>query len=85
MTYAALRFDADAESADAWADVLIEGGALSVDIADARADTDEEAPIYDEPGAPSAFRWPVSRLTALYPGAADLAKSLTRLAAISTP
>jgi ribosomal protein L11 methyltransferase len=81
MTYAALRFDADAESADAWADALLEGGALSVDIADARADTEEEAPIYDEPGAESAFRWPVSRLTALYPGAADLAESLTRLAA----
>ena len=51
MTYAALRFDADADSADAWADALLDGGALSVDIADARADTADEAPIYDEPGA----------------------------------
>ena len=76
MTYVALRFDADADSADAWADALLDAGALSVDVADAHAGTADEAPLYGEPGAVSALRWPVSRLTALFAGAADLAAAL---------
>ncbi len=80
MSYAALRFDADAESADAWADALLDAGALSVDLSDARVDTADEAPIYDEPGVVSASCWPVSRLTALFSGAGGLSDALTRLA-----
>jgi len=81
MSYVALKFDAEAGSADAWADLLIDAGALSVDLADARADTADEAPIYDEPGVISASRWSVSRLTALFSGAAALSEALARLAA----
>ena len=81
MNYAALRFDADAESADGWADALLESGALSVDLADAHAGTDNEAPIYDEPSAASTSQWSVSRLTALYADASALAEALVRLAA----
>ena len=39
MSYVALTFDADADSAEAWADALLEAGALSVDVADAHAGT----------------------------------------------
>ena len=81
MNYAALRFDADAEAADVWADALQEAGALCVDIADARADTADEAPLYDEPGAPAAARWPVSRLTALFSSATGLSAALAAMAA----
>jgi len=81
LNYAALRFDADAESADGWADALLESGALSVDLADAHAGTDNEAPIYDEPSAASTSQWSVSRLTALYADASALAEALVRLAA----
>lgn len=81
MSYAALRFDARAESADAWADALQEAGALSVDFADARAETPDESPLYDEPESPAASRWPVSRLTALFSSAADLAAALAGLGA----
>ena len=56
MSYVALRFDADADAADAWADALLDAGALSVDIADANAGTADEAPLYDEPGALAAPR-----------------------------
>jgi ribosomal protein L11 methyltransferase len=66
MSYVALRFDADAAAADAWADALVENGALSVDIADAQADTPAESPLYGEPGTPAAVAWPLSRLTALF-------------------
>ncbi len=81
MSYLALRFDADANSADAWADALQDFGALSVDIADARAETADESPLYDEPDAPAAALWPVSRLTALFPSASVLSAALAGLAA----
>jgi ribosomal protein L11 methyltransferase len=85
LTYVALRFDADAASADEWADALLESGALSVDIADAHAGTADEAPIYDEPGAIPASHWPVSRLTALFSDASVVATALARLAEAGRP
>ena len=81
MSYLALHFDTDAVAADAWADTLMDSGALSVDIADARAETPDEAPLYGEPGTPAATGWPVSRLTALFPAASSLAAALAGLAA----
>jgi ribosomal protein L11 methyltransferase len=81
MSYVALRFDADADTADAWAEALLDAGALSVDIADANAETADEAPMYDEPGAAPATHWPVSRLTALFSAATVLAAVLSDLAA----
>ena len=81
MSYVALRFDADADAADAWADALLDAGALSVDIADANAGTADEAPMYDEPGAPPASPWPVSRLTALFSAATVLSAVLSEMAA----
>lgn len=85
LTYVALRFDSEAERADAWAETLLELGALSIDIADAHAGTANEAAIYEEPGATPAWHWPVSRLTALYAGASVLAETLTRLAEAGRP
>ena len=83
MSSKALRFDAEVDSADRWSDALLEAGAQSVDIADARAETAEEAAVYDEPGEPGEprFRWPLCRLTALYAGGDQLAAALTRLGA----
>ena len=81
MSYVALRFDADADSANGWADALLDAGALSVDIADANAGTADEAPLYDEPGASPASHWPVSRLTALFSAAKVLSGVLAEIAA----
>jgi len=81
MSYVALRFDADADTADAWADALLDAGALSVDIADANAGTADEAPMYDEPGAPPMSPWPVSRVTALFSAATVLEGMLAEMAA----
>ena len=77
----ALRFDTDAVAADAWADALVEAGALSVDIADARAETPDEVPMYGEPGMAAVTGWPLNRLTALFPAATSLAAALAGLAA----
>jgi ribosomal protein L11 methyltransferase len=71
VSYLALIFDADAADADAWADALLEAGALSIDVADPRAGTPEETPLYGEPGAAADGGWPVCRLTALFAAAAD--------------
>ena len=80
MSTKALRFDADMESADRWSDALLDAGAQSVDVADARVGTPDEAPVYDEPGEPG-FGWPLSRLTALFADAAELSAASGRLAA----
>ena len=76
MSYLALSFDADAADADAWADALLAAGALSVDVADPRAGTPEEAPLYGEPGEPVGGHWPVNRLTALFGPGADPAQAV---------
>jgi ribosomal protein L11 methyltransferase len=81
VSYLALRFDIDAAAAEVWADALMDSGALSVDIADARAETPAEAPLYGEPGMAVTTVWPVSRLTALFSAATDLAGALAALAA----
>ena len=76
MAYLALRFDATAADADAWADALLDAGALSVDVADPLAGTPEETPLFGEPGAPATPLWRLSRLTALFPAEADAAAVL---------
>ena len=81
MSYLALRFDTDAAAAEAWADALLEAGALSVDIADACCETADEVPMYGEPGSDPATAWPLNRLTALFPAASGLAAALAGLAA----
>jgi ribosomal protein L11 methyltransferase len=76
LAYLALRFDATAADADAWADALLDAGALSVDVADPLAGTPEETPLFGEPGAPATTLWRLSRLTALLPADADAAAVL---------
>jgi ribosomal protein L11 methyltransferase len=79
--YVALRFDTGADSADAWADAMMNFGALSVDIGDPSAGTAAETPLYGEPGTPAATWWPVSRLTVLFPLGADPGSTLASAAA----
>jgi ribosomal protein L11 methyltransferase len=81
MSYLALTFDADADSAEAWGDELLQSGALSVDVADAHAGTTQESPLFDEPGVAIAPQWPVSRLTALFATRENLAAALAGIAA----
>ena len=63
---------ADADDAEALSDALLDNGALSVSIEDAEADTDEERPLYGEPGEePERPVWRLNRLLVLLPVGAD--------------
>lgn len=53
MAWQSLKIEADAASAEALSDALMELGALSVGIEDADAETPDELPIFGEPGMPT--------------------------------
>jgi ribosomal protein L11 methyltransferase len=59
------------------ADALEEEGALSVDIVDADAGTDEEDAVFAEPGAEPAL-WPRCRVSALFATDANVSTALER-------
>jgi ribosomal protein L11 methyltransferase len=66
---------ADADSADALSDALLEAGALSVSIEDADADTADEQPLYGEPGGePDRPAWTQNRMSVLLPPGVDPAQ-----------
>ena len=68
---------ADADSADALSDALLEAGALSVAIEDADADTADEQPLYGEPGGePERAAWTHNRMSVLLPPGVDPAQLL---------
>lgn len=76
----------DARCVEAFADALIERGALSVDVADAAAGTAQERPLFAEPGAAPAINWTMNRVVALFPADADIPALLSEtLAAASLP
>jgi ribosomal protein L11 methyltransferase len=79
--YHGLSFDAAPDTAEGWADALLEAGALSVEAVDAHAGTPEEVAVYGEPGSFGAARWPVILLTALFSEATDPERALARAAA----
>jgi ribosomal protein L11 methyltransferase len=79
MSFTSLRFDVDAQDADAWSDALLEAGALSVDLSDPHAGAPREMPVYGEPGS-AAMLWPISRVAALFAPDADVDGALARAA-----
>jgi ribosomal protein L11 methyltransferase len=81
MSYVALRFDVEAEDADAWSDALLASGAFAVDACDPRAGTSAETPIYAEPGERRDALWPITQLTALFGAGNDVNAALRRAAA----
>ncbi len=66
-----LTLSADEQTAEALADALVEAGALSVALEDANADTEDEQPLFGEPGlVPHRNAWKSSRLRVLVEGEA---------------
>lgn len=58
--------------AEALSDALLEAGALSVSVEDADSDTEEEQPLFGEPGSePEVRAWRRNRVVALLPDGAD--------------
>jgi ribosomal protein L11 methyltransferase len=60
------------QQAEILSDMLMEFGALSVDVHDADADTPEEQAVFGEPGEPVPHLWPHNRVTALFPEGAQI-------------
>jgi ribosomal protein L11 methyltransferase len=60
---------AEGRHAEPIADLLFALGALSVDTADADADTPDETPLFGEPGAPPVQAWRRARVAALFDSA----------------
>jgi ribosomal protein L11 methyltransferase len=73
MNWLSLTLDADARHAEVLSNTLLQLGALSVDIADARAGTEDEQAIFDQPGAPVIAAWQASRVSGLFRADADIA------------
>lgn len=75
MAWQRLRITVRAEEADAIGDALLDAGALSVDAGDAAFGTDDEKPIFGEPGA-EARAWPETGIAALFAQDADVPAAL---------
>lgn len=73
MPWLALLIKTDNVSTDNLSEALLEHGALSVDIHDAAAGTDEEQPLYGEPGSPSDQVWQQVEVSALFEHDSDIA------------
>jgi ribosomal protein L11 methyltransferase len=74
MAWIAAELMLDAETVTPFSDALLELGAESIEITDARSGTQEEQAIYMEPGMDAAFVWGESRLIALFAEGAKLAE-----------
>jgi ribosomal protein L11 methyltransferase len=74
MAWQSLKIEADASSAEALSDALMELGALSVGIEDADAETPDELPIFGEPGMPTEPGvWRRNIVSALFDETTDIA------------
>ena len=76
MPWLAVTLIVDARCVETLSDVLLESGALSVDVSDAAAGTPAERPLFAEPGSAPTVNWPVNRVVALFPQDAALATLL---------
>jgi ribosomal protein L11 methyltransferase len=79
MSLIALCFTLASEHADAFGDVLLEAGALSVNMEDALEGSPGETPIFGEPGADQQC-WYECKITALFSPASDAEAAVRHVA-----
>ncbi|MDN5935323.1 MAG: 50S ribosomal protein L11 methyltransferase [Nitrosospira sp.] len=72
MPWISLTLKTDSAHAEALSDAMLELGALSTDLHDAAAGTEQEQFLFDEPGQFSGEIWSMSELTALFDANADI-------------
>ena len=80
MSYQQATVPVPEKLAEAFSDALMEQGALCSTIEDAYAGTEQEQPIFGEPGMPAQQVWQQSQVTALFDTAADPAAALAAAA-----
>lgn len=97
QTWTEITLEVDKDEAEAWADALLEAGALSVQAEDADADSPDEQPLFGEPVPaglpgtgdgylPQTFGWKRTRLAVLFDGSeAQSAGAPNPPAATGTP
>lgn len=67
MSWISITIETDSAHAEVLSDVLLEMGALSVDIQDAAAGTDLEEPLFGEPGEPTEKKfWQSAKIAAIF-------------------
>lgn len=79
MSWITLIIKTDAAHAELLSDALMEQGALSVDIHDAAADTQDEQLLFGEPGEPSEVIWQNAEVSALFNRNADIDQILRNI------
>ncbi len=72
MSWVSLTIEINAAYVEILSDKLFELGALSVDIHDASAGTEQEQPLFDEPGEITGEIWEQAAVTALFEQNADI-------------
>lgn len=80
MPWLELRFTCDEGVAEVLSDALIIHGALSVSVEDADAGSDNERPIFGEPGSAAGRIWQRNRLVALFDTECDAGARLAAAA-----
>jgi len=83
MSWVTLIIRADAAHAELMSDALMEQGALSVDIHDAAADTQEEQMLFGEPGEPSGEIWQNAEVSALFNQGVDFDEIMRNVAHVA--
>jgi ribosomal protein L11 methyltransferase len=77
MAWLAVTITVAASSVQTLSDALLETGAISVDVTDARAGTPDEHALFGEPGEPAVGEWESSRVSALFEDRDDIAARAT--------
>lgn len=72
MAWQSVKIPADEQTAETLSDTLMDLGALSASIEDALAGTDQEMPIFGEPGEPEAGLWQSSIVNVLFAADVDV-------------
>lgn len=72
MPWLSLTFKVRSDYVDLVSDRLLEQGALSIDVHDAGEGTDQEQPLFGEPGSPVEQVWLRTEITALLEESADI-------------
>ena len=79
MAWLAVSFTVDAAGVEAMSDVLLECGAIAVDVTDAAAGTADEHALFGEPGEPAVGEWAASRVSALFKEGQNIASVIAAL------
>lgn len=80
MPWIAAELQLDAQAVTSFADALLEQGAISVDVTDARSGSSDEKAIYMEPDQNVAPSWGDNRIVSLFDAGADVKQALGQAA-----